>query len=319
MANWATILAEINAEAQKHLGLARTAQDTVRRRYLRKLSAYTGRNVIAYYSGFLTKPNVAETQVIDDDKNGFMMAVHQLDRTKGLDLFLHTPGGSIAVTESLVDYLRQMFANDIRAIVPQIAMSAGTMIACACKEIVMGTHSNLGPVDPQILGIPAAGVIEEFKRAWEEIKSDNSRIAVWQFILGKYTPSYLGQCENAVAWAKNFVRKSLEDNMLHADPNRRALANNIVDYLTDFSGNKAHDRHMHVDECANIGLTIKRLEKDYPPVFQDHVLSVHHAFMTTLSNTQTLKIIENQRGAAFVKQQALIPAGAMALQPMPQP
>jgi hypothetical protein len=54
-------------------------------------------------------------------------------------------------------------------------------------------------------------------------------------------------------------------------------------------------------------------------VFQDHVLSVHHAFMTTLSNTQTLKIIENQRGAAFVKQQALIPAGAMALQPMPQP
>jgi hypothetical protein len=317
MADWSTILSEINAETQKRLGQARSSQDIVRRRYIRGLHAYTGRNVIAYYSGFLTKPNVTETQVIDDDKNGFMMAVHKLDRTKGLDLILHTPGGSIAVTESLVDYLRQMFDDNIRAIVPQIAMSAGTMIACACKEIIMGKHSNLGPVDPQILGIPAAGVIEEFKRAWQEIKTDQSRIAVWQFILSKYTPSYLGQCENAVQWAQEFVRKALERNMLKGDPNRHALASTIVSYLTDFSGNKAHDRHIHVDECANIGLTIKRLEKDFPPEFQDHVLSVHHAYMTTLSNTQTLKIIENHLGKAFVKQQTLVAAApVMAQQPI---
>jgi ClpP class serine protease len=114
MADWSTILSEINAETQKRLGQARAAQDAVRRRYIRRLYTYTARNVIAYYSAFLTKPNVAETQVIDDDKNGFMMAVHKLDRSKGLDLILHTPGGSIAVTESLVDYLRQMFGDDIR-------------------------------------------------------------------------------------------------------------------------------------------------------------------------------------------------------------
>jgi Serine dehydrogenase proteinase len=306
MADWSTVLTQINSETQRHLTQARSAQDTIRRRYLQRLHRYTGRNVITYYSAFLTKPGVAETQVNDDDKNGFMTAVHDLDRSKGLDLFLHTPGGSIAVTESLVNYLRKMFGDDIRAIVPQIAMSAGTMIACSCKEILMGTHSNLGPVDPQILGIPAAGVIEEFGRAWKEIKADQSRITVWQFVLNKYNPSYLGQCENAVKWARDFVTKALEDNMLKADPNRQALAKAIVQYLTDFSNNKAHDRHIHIDECRNIGLSVKSLEDDYPPEFQDHVLSVHHAFMNTLANTQTLKIIENHRGKAYVKQHVLM-------------
>jgi ClpP class serine protease len=89
----------------------------------------------------------------DEDKNGFMLCIHKLDKSKGLDLFLHTPGGSGAATESLVHYLRQIFGNDIRAFVPQLAMSAGTIIACACKEIFMGKHSNLGPVDPQIKGL----------------------------------------------------------------------------------------------------------------------------------------------------------------------
>jgi ATP-dependent protease ClpP protease subunit len=315
MADWSAILSEINAETQKRLNDARSASDTIRRRYLNKLYRLTGRNVIAYYSGFLTKPSVAETQVIDDDKNGFMMAVHKLDRSKGLDLFLHTPGGNIAVTESLVDYLPQMFGKDIRAIVPQIAMSAGTMIACSTKEIVMGKHSNLGPVDPQILGIPAAGVIEEFKRAWTEIKLDQSRMLVWQFVLSKYTPSYLGQCENAVKWATDFVTKALEANMFsEQDPQpRHALATTIVKHLTDFSNNKAHDRHIHFDECKAVGLNVKSLENDYPPEFQDAVLSVHHAFMNTLANTQSLKIIENHLGAAFVKQQMLIPANAQGL------
>ncbi|RBA82659.1 S49 family peptidase, partial [Escherichia coli O111:NM] len=76
---------------------------------------HTGRNVIAYYSAFLSKPQIEGVDIVDDDKNGFMMAVHQLDRTKGLDLLLHTPGGNMAATESLIHYLKSMFGNDIRA------------------------------------------------------------------------------------------------------------------------------------------------------------------------------------------------------------
>ena len=41
------------------------------------------------------------------------------------------------------------------------------------------------------------------------------------------------------------------------------------------------------------------LEDD--PALQDAVLSVHHAFAITLANTPAAKIIENQNGAAYVK------------------
>jgi ClpP class serine protease len=293
--------------------LAITSTDLVRRKYLKELYDLTDRPTIAYYSGWLTKPGIVGTELNDDDKNGFMNAVHNLDKKKGLDLILHTPGGSIAVAESIVHYLKEIFGKDIRAIVPQISISAGTMIACACRQIIMGKHSNLGPVDPQIRGIPAAGVIEEFKKAFAEISRDKKRVQVWQFVISQYSPSYLGQCENAVKWARDFVQKELVANMFSAKKNKTALAKSIVKNLTDFSGTKAHDRHIHYDECKKLGLEVDLLEND--PKLQDAVLSVHHAFMHALSNTGAFKIIENHTGTAFVKQQQMVVQPQMLGQP----
>lgn len=73
----------------------------------------------------------------------------------------------VAATESLIDYLKKMFGTNIVAFISQIAMSAGTMIACACRNI---KQSSLGPIDPQFNGIPAQGVLDEFERAAQEIK-----------------------------------------------------------------------------------------------------------------------------------------------------
>ena len=126
MPNWGSVLKEIQKETND---VSDSADDKVRKRYLMKLHDKVDRNIIFYYSGFLTKPKIEGIEINDDDKNGLMLCVHGLDRKKGLDLFLHTPGGSGAATQSFVDYLKQMFGTDIRAFVPQIAMSAGTMIA----------------------------------------------------------------------------------------------------------------------------------------------------------------------------------------------
>jgi len=139
MPNWSSVLREI---ALNQVTDNQSPFDKIRRKYLRQLARHTDRNVIAYYSGFLSKPQIAGTEINDEDKNGFMLAIHNLDKSKGLDLLLHTPGGDGAATESLLDYLRSIFQLDIRAIVPQIAMSAGTMIACSCSEIIMGRESS---------------------------------------------------------------------------------------------------------------------------------------------------------------------------------
>lgn len=55
---------------------------------------------------WLQKPSIGfDSRITSDDKNGFMMAIHWMSHSKGLDLILHTPGGDVAATESLIDYL----------------------------------------------------------------------------------------------------------------------------------------------------------------------------------------------------------------------
>jgi ClpP class serine protease len=280
MPNWGEVLGEINGFRNERLAKANAltieanqAVDKIRRKYLGELYQKTGRNIIAYYSGWLSKTGVSPTGIVDEDKNGLMMAVHQLARGRGLDLVIHTPGGSIAATQSIVDYLRKMFGTDIRAIVPQIAMSAGTMIACSCEEIIMGTHSNLGPIDPQIQGRPAYGILHEFKKALKEIKDDPAAVHVWRPILSQYEPTLLTECENAITWSNQFVSRQLRNVMFRSETPKRAAekAAKIVKALTDFRRNGSHSRHIEYEECEKMGLKVRSLEKDFDDEFQDLV------------------------------------------------
>jgi hypothetical protein len=289
--NWSDILAEINKTGSVH--------DFVRRKYLRELNELTRRNVIIYYSGWLQKPSWRGTEVNDADKNGFMTGIHGMDRSKGLDLILHTPGGESAATESLVDYLRTMFGADIRAIVPQLAMSAGTMIACACKSILMGKHSSLGPIDPQFHGVPAHGIVEEFSRACKECKSDQSKIPLWQPIIAKYNPTLIGECEKAIQWSNEMTKEWLLSGMLKDDPGKDQKAEAVLKELSDHALTKSHARHLSAAKCRIIGLNIENLEDDQK--LQEAVLSVHHACIHTLSATAAFKITENHQGVAFIQ------------------
>jgi len=88
MPNWSEVLKEIQESLQKHP--KKNPFDTVRRSYLKKVSDLTNRNVIAYYSGWLQKPKAPDTAVNDKDKSGFILTIHKMDKSKGLDLILHT-------------------------------------------------------------------------------------------------------------------------------------------------------------------------------------------------------------------------------------
>ena len=293
MPNWGEVLTEIN-----HLGETRDSPiDAVRRKYLKKLSDYTDRNIIAYYSGWLQKPSVAQVLINDDDKNGFMATIHGLDRSRGLDLILHTPGGDLAATESIVHYLRSMFNKNIRVIIPQMAMSAGTMIACSSKQIIMGKQSNIGPIDPQFNGFPAHGVLKEFETAIEKTGENPDSIPIWREIVSKYHPTFIGECYNAIELATEIVSKWLVSGMFDGEPGAEKQAFDIVAALNNHDDTKTHARHIHIEEAENIGLKIFRMEDDQD--IQDLSLTVHHCYMHTFGSTQAFKIIENHKGDAI--------------------
>ncbi|MBS4027040.1 MAG: hypothetical protein KGZ58_00265 [Ignavibacteriales bacterium] len=290
MPNWNTLLDELQETGGPH--------DVILRKYLRQLNELTGRNVIVYYSGWLQKPRAYSLEINDNDKTGFMTTVHELDKTKGLDLLLHTPGGDAAATESIVNYLREIFGNDIRAIVPEIAMSAGTMIACACKSILMGKHSSLGPIDPQFYSLPAHGIIEEFKRAMEECSSDPSKIPIWQTIISKYNPTLLGECQKAIDWSVEMVKEWLETGMFTGKADAPQKIAKIIEELGSHALTKSHSRHISAKKCKEFGLEVEYLEDDQK--LQEAVLSVHHTCIHTLMSTSASKIIINHNGRAFI-------------------
>ncbi|MCG3208610.1 MAG: hypothetical protein FOGNACKC_02221 [Anaerolineae bacterium] len=298
MPNWNDLLEELRVAGSTH--------DLTRRKYLKQLYKLTGRNVIVYYSGWLQKGilqqhvGAIEFAIDEMDKTAFMAAIHKLDRSKGLDLILHTPGGDTAVTESLVNYLRSMFGNNIRAIVPQIAMSAGTMIALACKQIVMGKHSSLGPIDPQYGGIPAHGIIEEVTRGVAEIQADNAKAFLWQVVFQKYNPTLIGECEKAIKWTEEIVKKWLVDCMFEHDEDATQKANRIYEELSDHSLTKSHNRRISMETIRGLGINLVSLEDDQK--LQEAVMSVHHTCMLTLDQTVAYKIIENHLGTAYIRQ-----------------
>lgn len=301
MPNWEQVLDEIRNVPNP--------LDSTRKKYLKIMHEYTGRNVIAYYSAFIQKPHIEGTGIDDSDKNAFMQAACGLNRSKGLDLILHTPGGNIAATESLVYYLKKLFGNDIRVFVPQIAMSAGTMISLAAKTIVMGKQSNLGPIDPQYGGMSCAAVLEEFETALKDVKEDPSSVSVWSNIIRKYHPTFIGDCKKAIDWSEEIVKRWLKENMFRESQDPEVNASRVVAYLSSHNNTYSHSRHIHIDSLKEIGVNVIELENlDNNSIsecndLQDCVLTIHHAYMNVFAQTPAIKIVENHTGSAMITSQ----------------
>ena len=161
MPTWGELLKEL-AALKKNAATAPqgpdgpSPNDALRRKYLKRLHEHTGRAVIVYGTCWLeNRPGLGgdALALTLGDKQGFMEAVSNVTQRE-LDLFLTSPGGSPEAAEAIMSYLRTRF-DHIRAVVPVASMSAATMMALACDEILMGTHSQLGPIDPQmtVLGL----------------------------------------------------------------------------------------------------------------------------------------------------------------------
>lgn len=301
---WSEILAELGSKQPPDF-------DGVRRRYLVELHRHTNRNVVLYASGWLQGESPPGLVSIGDEDMQAFMEVSQGLKGDGLDLILHSPGGSPEAAEAIVSYLRSRFSH-IRVIVPQLAMSAATMIACAADEIVLGKHSFLGPTDPQLLlhtalgvrSVPAQSVLDQFDRAQREC-SDPAKLSAWLPMLSQYGPDLLVQCESALEMSRELVTTWLETYMFKDLDDAVARAKAVSAWLADHQNFKSHSRHIPREDLEEHGLTVSRLEA--AEKLQDLALSVFHATTHTFAGTPAVKIVESHTGRAFIKQHVVQP------------
>ncbi|MFZ5696139.1 MAG: SDH family Clp fold serine proteinase [Pseudomonadota bacterium] len=88
------------------------------------------------------------------------------DKRQALGLCLTTPGGQAEAVERMVEVIRHHY-QALYAIVPNTAMSAGTIFCMAADKIYMDYSSALGPIDPQVpdkenrVLVPALGYLDK--------------------------------------------------------------------------------------------------------------------------------------------------------------
>jgi hypothetical protein len=302
MPTWGQILGEIRQQIQTG---DKQAFDTVRNKYLRELSNSTDRDTIIYATRWTSgdaPPNLVS--INDEDIHAFMEAVAGLKR-ENLDLIIHTGGGSAEAADALVSYLRQKFRH-IRIIIPQAAMSAGTMIACAADKIVMGKQSSIGPIDPQFIlqtavglqVIPAQAILDQFKKAQEDCSQNPKNLNSWLPMLSQYGPALLVRCQDQIDFGKELVGNWLKEYMFRGE--NPEIADHIADHLSNHANFKTHGKHIGIEKAKEIGLKIESLEDNQD--FQDKALSAFHATMHAFGSTNTAKVIANQNGNCYLKQ-----------------
>jgi ClpP class serine protease len=202
---------------------------------------------------------LAQSRHIDlEDAQTIIAAIKETPSEVPIDLVLHTPGGLVLAAMQIARAVEAHPAK-VTVYVPIYAMSGGTLIALAADEIVLGEFSVLGPIDPQILGLPAASIV----RARDAKSVDQ----VFDLTLVLADVS-----EKALAQVKRGAVELLTPRM------EQAAAEQLAEKLA--GGQWTHDYALTAAEAAAIGLPVKvgmpleimELMKLYPqPVQQSAV------------------------------------------------
>ena len=102
------------------------------------------------------------------------LATHE-NKPENLVFVLYTPGGVAEVVEKMVDIIRHHY-QEVWFVVPDMAMSAGTILCMSGDKIYMDYSSALGPIDPRIPNsdghlVPALGYLDHVERMIEKSES----------------------------------------------------------------------------------------------------------------------------------------------------
>jgi len=153
-----------------------TIKDVLKERLL-KLESHFGADVFFYYGEI--HPSLAK------NFRDFIEGLRSDEaRRSTLVVFLNTPGGHAETVEKMVNIIRFHYSK-IYFVVPDFAMSAGTIFCMSGDKIFMDYSSSLGPIDPQVFNgkewVPALGYLDQVERLLE--KARRSELTHAEFLI----------------------------------------------------------------------------------------------------------------------------------------
>lgn len=237
-----------------------TQADTypLRKETLTRLEASTGKPVIAYVMKVQHDGTRSPNYIDDSDMQGIDDLITKVTG-KSVDVLIMSNGGSAEASERIVRMLRGRF-EEVRFIVPSNAYSAATLICFSGDEVLMAASGTLGPIDPQVDGIPARAIIRAFERIEQRLKDEGPRaLAAYMPLISKYDLHTLEICRSAEELSKELAEEWLAKYMLKCDETDERVKK-IVGFCSDYDERKSHARSIDRDKARDLGINARDVE-----------------------------------------------------------
>ena len=200
------------------------------------------------------------------------------ERTNGaLTVLLGTPGGSVETTERMVDVVRKHYST-INFIVPDAAMSAGTIFCMSGDKIFMDYTSSLGPIDPQVLASDNSGYVAAlgYLDKVQELSAKDNLMPADVVFLKSLDLARLALFEQAKDLSVDLLKKWLvqykfkdwthhrttEAGAAVTEEEKQTRAEEIAKALADNNRWHSHGRALGVEKLAALRLEIEDYSED---------------------------------------------------------
>ncbi len=169
-----------------------------------------------------------------EDTEHVLSEIRRTDKDKPIDVILHTPGGLALAAEMIATALHEHPAK-VTVFIPFYAMSGGTLLALTADEIYMERFSVMGPVDPQIEGVPASA---------------------YELIVSKKTINTVADRTIAMAYVAMMAVKNMKGFVKHllAEKMDEAKSEKVAEFLT--GGYITHDTPLMLETARSLGLSV---------------------------------------------------------------
>ena len=247
--------------------------------------------------------------IFDGMEGAFLQVVEQLNQQKKyskLYVILTTNGGSATAVERHVNIIRHHY-SEVNFIVPDRALSAGTIFCMSGNSIYMDYYSVLGPIDPQVQNkegkwVPAMGYLDKINDLIQ--KAQNNTLTQAEFIILKdFDLAELRAYEQAKELTIDLLKKWLvefkfktwthhKDGAEVTQDEKKQRAEEIAAELSNNRTWKSHSRPLNIEVLEGLGLKIDDFGKD-PTLTAS--LRAYHRLVADFATQNQLNIFVHTR------------------------
>jgi len=302
-------------------GLGEANPFALRKETYLRIERITGRPLVCYVTKTHNLPQGIPAYIDDSDLTGFDDLIQSVEGDS-VDLLIVSNGGSAEAAERIVRLFRERF-NTVRFILPANAFSAATLICFSGDEIIMDSRATLGPIDPQINGVPARAILRAFENVEKRLIKEGPRaLTPYMPLLSKYDLHILEICKSAEDLSKELAQTWLSTYML-GDSKDDFQIKEIVDFFSDYDIHKSHGRSIDRGKARELGLKVINVEEISG--LSSLVRSLYNQYELWFDKSPFYKMFENGYGINWGRQAKevaiqlplMVPPGTPM--PVPQP